>query len=179
VQFSANPLLIPSFNPCSLGCCSESNIGARASGALIDVSILVLLDVALKEGTIASVQRYFKGFNPCSLGCCSESVKLAVGGIVSFGFNPCSLGCCSESRPASTTGPASSSSCFNPCSLGCCSESLFTGYQGFDGLLVSILVLLDVALKGSLSWIYQLVYRCFNPCSLGCCSESTLGETDR
>ena len=37
-----------SFNPCSLGCCSESQGGQPKPESVSEVSILVLLDVALK-----------------------------------------------------------------------------------------------------------------------------------
>ena len=37
------------------------------------VSILVLLDVALKAGRYHRFSAMILGFNPCSLGCCSES----------------------------------------------------------------------------------------------------------
>ena len=39
----------------------------------LPVSILVLLDVALKEDGALDEAAYATGFNPCSLGCCSES----------------------------------------------------------------------------------------------------------
>ena len=37
------------FNPCSLGCCSESHLHHQDARILWRVSILVLLDVALKD----------------------------------------------------------------------------------------------------------------------------------
>ncbi len=43
-------------------------------GYNILVSILVLLDVALKEGYSLKLIRCKSSFNPCSLGCCSESL---------------------------------------------------------------------------------------------------------
>ena len=95
--------------------------GSSGGISILTVSILVLLDVALK----ASIWNRATGS--------------------SGSFNPCSLGCCSESRwkvhpdPGRRTG-------FNPCSLGCCSESLI-GIIRRSPLPVSILVLLDVALK--------------------------------
>jgi len=42
------------------------------SGPEQRVSILVLLDVALKVSDIDVRERDLLGFNPCSLGCCSE-----------------------------------------------------------------------------------------------------------
>jgi len=87
------------FNPCSLGCCSESQRYARSPPAGTQfqslfswmllwkstphilnalypiVSILVLLDVALKDLSEMQIPVLPKGFNPCSLGCCSESLS--------------------------------------------------------------------------------------------------------
>ena len=86
------------FNPCSLGCCSESGIGAGVYDRLCEVSILVLLDVALKALMAAIARGFLRCFNPCSLGCCSESrIGSSTFTICEWGFNPCSLGCCSES----------------------------------------------------------------------------------
>gem|GEM_PF-5021803 len=59
-------------------------------------------------------------------------------------FNPCYLGCCSESQENIDTGM--STTCFNPCYLGCCSESVKSSI-GYPDVVVSILVILDVALK--------------------------------
>mgnify|MGYP001149243751 CR=1 FL=1 len=42
------------------------------------VSILVLLDVALKVAAIARGFLRSNGFNPCSLGCCSERVHTSI-----------------------------------------------------------------------------------------------------
>jgi len=66
-----------SFNPCSLGCCSESPGGSRVPPVQEEVSILVLLDVALKAEVLGSVWfNSVHSFNPCSLGCCSESFSI-------------------------------------------------------------------------------------------------------
>ncbi len=180
------------FNPCSLGCCSESMMpiswhfrsrvsilvlldvalkvplraggqpqervsilvlldvalkGCRGrAGALLNlVSILVLLDVALKARVLRPCRAPTSSFNPCSLGCCSESIDAAVFHFELDGFNPCSLGCCSESL--SPWVDHASPDCFNPCSLGCCSESEMRSPNSPNPPKVSILVLLDVALK--------------------------------
>ena len=62
-----------SFNPCSLGCRSESLSLFSAYLGHKSVSILVLLDVALKAGKVIVINEYGDfGFNPCSLGCRSE-----------------------------------------------------------------------------------------------------------
>jgi len=50
--------------------------------------------------------------------------------------------------------------CFNPCSLGCCSERVLIGVTREIFTLVSILVLLDVALKGEIidrKRVYEVV----------------------
>ena len=209
-----------SFNPCSLGCCSERCYQQLYLHCYERVSILVLLDVALKgqrlylqgrarrvsilvlldvalKGAWPKVNWLLSlGFNPCSLGCCSESHdRRRAYRREGCCFNPCSLGCCSES--CSKTDMYLKQVCFNPCSLGCCSESCYPGSfpRWYPGL-VSILVLLDVALKGEwsmmeevevplfqslFSWMllwkliplfdsYHITHS-FNPCSLGCCSE--------
>ena len=65
--------------------------------------------------------------------------------------------------------------CFNPCSLGCCSESLYP-LGSYYYCPVSILVLLDVALKGFYLQLGHTNNRSFNPCSLGCCSERSISE---
>ena len=112
-----------SFNPCSLGCCSESCGPGGTSVWPMQVSILVLLDVALKVGNILAPvsERYvsilvlldvaLKAYNVgiCAYGPkrfqslfswmllwkCSATHAHMFG---MWGFNPCSLGCCSESR---------------------------------------------------------------------------------
>ena len=45
-----------------------------------------------------------------------------------------------------------------------------------DGLNVSILVLLDVALKVQNMLVITPLLLSFNPCSLGCCSERSLAS---
>ena len=111
-----------SFNPCSLGCCSERVFGRVPGQRGARVSILVLLDVALKDWSarwrhqrsrvsilvlldvaLKGFKSYYRerlgwGFNPCSLGCCSESLTCDSHRCRVKRFNPCSLGCCSE-RP--------------------------------------------------------------------------------
>ena len=111
------------------------------------VSILVLLDVALKAENVIGFSRVSEwSFNPCSLGCCSESVAPGTDAFQIPSFNPCSLGCCSE-RSVKRSNRASPAWSFNPCSLGCCSERAVPRTPQIDIPGVSILVLLDVALK--------------------------------
>jgi len=110
------------------------------------VSILVLLDVILKE-LLSHLQRFVtKCFNPCFVGCYSESEPESIGYSVQTMFQ--SLFCWMlfwKSRVASW------------------SISLF---------LVSILVLLDVILKDLIPTIGRRRHVCFNPCFVGCYSES-------
>ena len=92
-------------------------------------------------------------------------------------FNPCSLGCCSESTDI-----------FTPVSVSLRFQSLFSwmllwkqirSWRSPTGTRVSILVLLDVALKGAAITPDLPLFASFNPCSLGCCSESCdRGGTD-
>ncbi len=137
-----------------------------------DVSILVLLDVALKvrvrNPNYMAGRRFQSLFSWMLLW--KHRISSARG--PPFCFNPCSLGCCSESSGCPTS--THSSKCFNPCSLGCCSESL----QGITRLLS------EIKFQSLFSWMLlwkatpavQLDgnYRGFNPCSLGCCSESLI-----
>ena len=168
------------FNPCSLGCCSESSPALSAVVA-------------------------FVSFNPCSLGCCSErSFRIlenwenglfqslfswmllwkfycivihdngyyrfqslfswmllwkilapGVGFIKRPSFNPCSLGCCSERTMGVIVMILILS--FNPCSLGCCSESPPPASSRGAQHPVSILVLLDVALKDEMRHFHSRV----------------------
>ena len=115
-------LYLPRFNPCSLGCCSESFFERCKNQRWNKVSILVLLDVALKVGDIGDQEFWFWSFNPCSLGCCSERTGSCSSEFAVSSFNPCSLGCCSERQNGAVIWCDERS--FNPCSLGCCSESL-------------------------------------------------------
>ena len=140
---------VVSFNPCSLGCCSERR---------------------LKRLPICSQTC----FNPCSLGCCSERSRTQFGAIFTPSFNPCSLGCCSES--VCHVGPDPWPWSFNPCSLGCCSESnIRTCIHDF---LVRFQSLFSWMLLWKLPPIVRCSSYCasFNPCSLGCCSESQGAE---
>ncbi len=181
------------FNPCSLGCCSE-RVGTRfncctckrfqslfswmllwksrssnRSEKTTTVSILVLLDVALKV----------RGAAPrAPPGAVSILVLLDV-----------ALKVYDSMESIFTTMFQSLFSwmllwklrlsehwimtyeCFNPCSLGCCSESV-CDWNMF---------LLDVMFQSLFSWM--LLWKRavqdsgvnlelgFNPCSLGCCSE--------
>jgi len=164
-------LIITCFNPCSLGCCSESSLekiprmeekefqslfswmllwkclkGCRRR-SWVFVSILVLLDVALKAAVVA--ERRADGTRFQSLFSWMLLWKRAAQGLLQRGKRS-----------------------FNPCSLGCCSERVHDDRPAVVLLEVSILVLLDVALKVPPGRKPEPWYTSFNPCSLGCCSES-------
>jgi len=63
------------------------------------VSILVLVDVALKVNFQHDFSVDYIGFNPCFGGCRSESAKKRGEHKIPVGFNPCFGGCRSESHP--------------------------------------------------------------------------------
>ena len=159
------------FNPCSLGCCSERVICLIGKSLCFLFQSLFSWMLLWKRDCVCSSAGECESFNPCSLGCCSERCRPYLPGErVQLGFNPCSLGCCSE-RPNTPARPPWILRCFNPCSLGCCSERHGNGCRSSPRVGVSILVLLDVALKAA-SMISISSWRLsFNPCSLGCCSE--------
>jgi len=162
-----------SFNPCSLGCCSESQS---------------LLPRWRRSKTFQSLFSWMLLW---------KTIRYYGDGYPESGFNPCSLGCCSERRSQKLKNR-----CLNSVSILVLLDvalkvrPLTTSFPSRD-LYVSILVLLDVALKGNaciiqirasklfqslFSWmlLWKWVRRqvscmeagSFNPCSLGCCSES-------
>ena len=138
---------VPSFNPCSRGCCARSVRAIPPGqidllfqslfswmlrskndilGLVIDrpaVSILVLVDVALEDGShdqpkrrhgvsilvlvdVALEEPGSKGdasmmhsFNPCSRGCCARSLHHGKRSGRLHCFNPCSRGCCARRFP--------------------------------------------------------------------------------
>ena len=145
------------------------------------VSILVLLDVALKVSAFAFHHLPSDCFNPCSLGCCSESIYL-VGDNYAWNKFQSLFSWMLLWKRRYRKLKSSCLRCFNPCSLGCCSErstvvsitetllkfqSLFSWMLLWKTLLtvpkhfgtqVSILVLLDVALKGRMEINRVVVY---------------------
>ncbi len=98
----------------------------------------------------------FSSFNPCSLGCCSERAYPDSGRTYASSFNPCSLGCCSERIVVLCFHwlPLEFQSLFSWMLLwkDYASDSIIYMY------IVSILVLLDVALKDRRTCL-QGVYR--------------------
>ena len=135
-----------SFNPCSLGCCSERVPGRRRP------------------------QRFKSSFNPCSLGCCSESRYWFAQRNYSRTFQSLfSWMLLWKSGISGLEGGFKWS--FNPCSLGCCSERphLFKRaplWNEFQSLFSWMLLWKTISV-----WFFHKPDKCFNPCSLGCCSE--------
>ncbi len=159
------------------------------------VSILVLLDVALKGETASVGVRASCSFNPCSLGCCSESYDPKTGIHRPNEFQslfswmllwkvPWLSRWFWRKRFQSLFSWMLLWKQFNACESSDKSgkfQSLFSWmllwkqksiWDIIGLLIVSILVLLDVALKVCCRRADQLGHPCFNPCSLGCCSES-------
>ena len=200
-----------SFNPCFGGCRSESQCGAtrldvirqfqslfswmslwkppevRGDGMGDVVSILVLVDVALK-GCWNMLYILSDGrFNPFFRGCRSESILHQSPYERRLRFNPCFRGCRSE-RHTFLYRILLLYRSFNPCFRGCRSERItypfmknqITEFQSLFSWMslwkdccrdeipacfsVSILVLVDVALKESynnpvfrMEWVSILV----------------------
>ena len=111
------------------------------------VSILILMDIALKASELYSCRVFVPGFNPYSDGYCSESPEKM----------PDAGGC--QTR-------------FNPYSDGYCSERMARALWRIVPGYVSILILMDIALKGTLAMRAIWMIVCFNPYSDGYCSES-------
>ena len=81
-------------------------------------------------------------------------------------FNPCFDGC----RPATAGYPAYIFQrwSFNPCFDGCRPATTTTRYIDVWCGVVSILVLMDAALRPRLAYFRPLLSTCFNPCFDGC-----------
>ncbi len=185
-----------SFNPCFLGSCSPSL-----------TNLLIYQPHAC--------------FNPCFLGSCSPRAQAGPSPGQIRCFNPCFLGSCSP-RPRTRLIHQAGSfqslfswillsedakpflelnmlDSFNPCFLGSCSPSVNISLALMIPGAVSILVFLDLALRGScgrsaqseaksqfqslFSWILlsELILMllilsaiCFNPCFLGSCSPRSI-----
>jgi len=89
-----------------------------------EVSILVLVDFALKRMDIQSAKSHNFCFNPCFGGFCS---KTAIDPNLSqqpTSFNPCFGGFCSKTGCIHWLGGCVVSNCFNPCFGGFCSKTL-------------------------------------------------------
>ncbi len=115
-------LKLSGFNPCYPGCCSQTQKNRSDLREWKIVSILVILDVALKLCVGLICQRRIYRFQ-----------SLLSWMLLSNG----------DSWPA----PRHYDLGFNPCYPGCCSQTVRAGVGGSRCGLVSILVILDVALK--------------------------------
>ncbi len=94
------------------------------------VSILVLLEVALRPQNEINAGHALWGFNPCFIGSCSATLLLPCLLMVKYSFNPCFIGSCSATR-ASRIYYDSQKRSFNPCFIGSCSATdLFIGMGG-------------------------------------------------
>ena len=106
-------------------------------------------------------------FNPCFNGCRPATRKMTpLLTLIPKGFNPCFNGC----RPATSTHPlgATKSICFNPCFNGCRPATAVNPNHSLNCACVSILVLMDAALR---QVKFVLIHNCelgFNPCFNGC-----------
>ena len=163
-----------SFNPCSLGCCSERWQQNLQQLKEDQVSILVLLDVALKGMNFDGARDFIMKFQSLfSWMLLWKEMEAGTGEQWEVLFQSLFSWMLLWKRRRLKRGERKME-CFNPCSLGCCSESLQAARGAVDRH-VSILVLLDVALKEVSLTVFQMYYHSsFNPCSLGCCSESSV-----
>ena len=169
------------------------------------VSILVLLEIALEDLRFEIYLRDETSFNPCSIGNCSgRLIRPNRPRMLPASFNPCSIGNCSGSlkRNLRTLNLKRVSILVlleialeanihpQPIPSFHQFQSLFywkllwkrSDFAHLcDYLFVSILVLLEIALEDEVGKLrdYLNEYR-FNPCSIGNCSGSTyLGSLER
>ena len=136
---------VNSFNPCSLGCCSESRLFCYSIALSIKFQSLFSWMLLWKNTDRWLSYTWQESFNPCSLGCCSERWVVNQNSRHWRSFNPCSLGCCSESffEIPSIRRQIQFQSLFSWMLLW--KPIIFTTIVRLQP--VSILVLLDVALK--------------------------------
>jgi len=141
----------------------------REPRLVLDVSILVFLDDALKVCCDFSCASLNSGFNPCFSGWRSERHGFWQEGAEIFSFNPCFSGWRSESLlPCPAEGAHRG---FNPCFSGWRSESSTRGRQAFliyrfQSLFFWMTLWKSVTTE---KWKHDL---CFNPCFSGWRSES-------
>ena len=109
--------------------------------------------------------RHWWSFNPCFSGCRPAIIDSKTCDKCRACFNPCFSGC----RPAikdiaENTIPSSS---FNPCFSGC-RPAIVLIVSFIRPVFVSILVLVDVALRLEPVEIEKYERKSFNPCFSGC-----------
>ncbi len=98
------------------------------------------------------------GFNPCFSGCPSQRNFRSRISLCFGGFNPCFSGCPSQRRCLGP-GRKPKNSGFNPCFSGCPSQRGNSAKADQAQGLVSILVLVDVPLRGCLSSSFSRSFR--------------------
>ena len=134
------------FNPCFDGFCSKTFGATNRRRGHASVSILVLMDFALKLERLRDGEIFDPSFNPCFDGFCSKTWFEDGYQWNTISFNPCFDGFCSKTSSTRLACP----------SLTC----------------VSILVLMDFALKHVSEGLSKLAEWCFNPCFDGFCSKT-------
>ena len=111
-----------SFNPCFIGSISEALSCPALHAKPKRVSILVLLEVSLRQLYTRYTEFHNFCFNPCFIGSISEAIYRGCWYGVETSFNPCFIGSISE---ALLSAPVSAqvASRFNPCFIGSISEA--------------------------------------------------------
>ena len=87
---------IKSFNPCFSGCRPATQKILTMLPTSCNVSILVLVDAALRLFEKKEVFEMNESFNPCFSGCRPATINFDIMGRKLDSFNPCFSGC----RPA-------------------------------------------------------------------------------
>jgi len=93
---------------------------------------------------------------------------------VPVGFNPCFDGFCSKTKLQPRKKRKQFR--FNPCFDGFCSKTRYIRKKGKRSMEVSILVLMDFALKLNTDYPEKFIEDCFNPCFDGFCSKTGGGN---
>ena len=132
------------FNPCFSGSCSRMIHLEGQMAPRLDVSILVLVDLAHEQRLKALSLNGMVRFNPCFSGSCSRIPR-------------------QKSLPFERVG-------FNPCFSGSCSRIL-NHRQIQSEYFVSILVLVDLAHEYICPFCLACSANSFNPCFSGSCSR--------
>ena len=131
------------------------------------VSILVLMDAALRLNRWSMAGLRNQSFNPCFDGCRPATTTDISQDLRKFSFNPCFDGC----RPATIVDSSTVATmlhCFNPCFDGCRPATRGRGEGATKSSRVSILVLMDAALRLLLAHSLLNQNQRFNPCFDGC-----------
>ena len=121
VRQSRHVLTKRGFNPCFNGSCSRILSSQVSMWTEKDVSILVLMDLALECFSLYTFTHSLYCFNPCFNGSCSRIAFIVSVPTDAPGFNPCFNGSCSRMFEIDQT-PIYRNFCFNPCFNGSCSR---------------------------------------------------------